>query len=224
MRRKILIGLTAALAVSATAFAGFAGVSSIGGEATNKLASRNLNVSIGGTAYAEPEEIMPGQKLDPTGTSFTVTNDGDLPEYTRVTVKKIFTRNSGEGDEAKTELIEGGEDAGDSEDTEDPAVMTLSDGSWLQASGGMESDSGVTEVYYYARPLNAGESVVLPLEIEIAKAVGNEYQNASLSLEVQVDSVQYAEGENEVNQEGILASFGVIAELDGSGSITALVQ
>ena len=43
-------------------------------------------------------------------------------------------------------------------------------------------------------------------------------------MKAAVDAVQFVEGQNELNAGGILASFGVIAELNEDGSIRSVTQ
>lgn len=215
MRKKYLLLGAAALLVSAAVVSGsLAAISAVGDRATNELGAPTLSVSIG--SYVEPTQtrvgddtqgIMPGDHLSCDG--FVVKNTADVPLYARVTVTKYWTdEKNTKNQDLDANLIQ----------------MNVDETGWLQANEVFSGNSGETEVYYLAKPLASGESATLNLGILISSELSNAAQNAGISVSAQVDAVQYVAGENELNANGILASFGVEAELNGDGSIASVTQ
>lgn len=211
MKKKyLLMGVTATMVVAVAVSGSLAAISASGRQATNKLAAPELEVGVTNAAFEidAGSKIVPGDALDESATKFTVSNTQDISEYTRVTVRKYWTDENGEKDMTK-----------------DASLLTLdASGSWLEAEGGVSFSSGETDVFYLSTPLDAGQSVELPLTIQVANEVDDSYQNYHIELEVSVDSVQYVSGENELNQKGIESTFGVLATLNSDGSIQSLAQ
>lgn len=211
MKKKyLLMGVTATMVVAVAVSGSLAAISASGRQATNKLAAPELEVGVTNAAFEidAGSKIVPGDALDESATKFTVSNTQDISEYTRVTVRKYWTDENGEKDMTK-----------------DASLLTLDvSGSWLEAEGGVSFSSGETDVFYLSTPLDAGQSVELPLTIQVANEVDDSYQNYHIELEVSVDSVQYVSGENELNQKGIESTFGVLATLNSDGSIQSLAQ
>ena len=130
--------------------------------------------------------------------------------YARVTVTKYWTDQNG----AKNNT------------TMDASLIQMSAaaGSWLQAEDVMTGTSNETEVYFYAIPLQPGQTADLNLSLALDKDLTNAYQSAGVKLDATVDAVQFVSGQNKLNADGILASFGVVATLNGDGSIAAVTQ
>lgn len=214
MKKKYaLIGFAAALVTVAIIGGSLAATTANGGAATNALAAHTLGVTIQqpGTAQIQvtgSDHVMPGDTLD--NTSFTFQNTEDVPFYARVTVSKYWI------DETQKKNSE-------TMDANAIELATKSSG-WLQADSVLEGNSGESEVYYYAQPLTAGQSAAMDLNIKLSKELENQYQGQKVQLDVQVDAVQYAKGENELNAEGILTAFGVEASLGADGSIRSVTQ
>ena len=221
MKKKYwLMGITAALVAAVAVSGSLAAVSASGRQATNQLAAPTLDVGVTNQAVElKDSAIVPGGTLDESATTFQVRNTADVDEYTRVTIRKYWVAadTDTENGDAETQAEETGLDAN---------LLSLSvDGSdWLTAEGGMSFTSGETDVFYYNRPISAGETVSLPLTISVSNEADNSYQNAKIQLEVTVDSVQFVKGENELNQQGIENTFGVLADLNGDGSIRSLAE
>lgn len=213
LKNKYLMLGFAALLVSAAIIGGsMATINAVGSAATNKLEAPTLGVSIDYVSSAEAkvedhdDRIMPGDKLDCSG--FLVTNTAEVPLYARVTVTKFWTENGEKNTELNAHLI----------------GMTADEKGWIQAKEGLRGNSGETEVFYLARPLAAGESALLGLDIEISHELGNVYAETGITVKAAVDGVQFVAGENELNAGGILASFGVDAVLNADGSIRSVTQ
>lgn len=214
MKKKYyLLGIAAILVSAAIIGGSLATINAVGNEATNTLGAPTLAVSVGSISSAQAqvgdgkEPIMPGDRLDCSG--FTVTNTAKVPLYARVTVTKYWTdENEEKNTELDAKLIE----------------MEVDESGWLQANEVLTGSSGETEVYYLARPLASGESASLGLEVLISRELGNQGQNAGITVKAAVDAVQFVEGENELNAGGILASFGVEAALNEDGSIRSVTQ
>ena len=211
MKKKYwLMGITAAMVVAVAVSGSLAAVSASGRQATNKLAAPTLEVGVTNQDITlESGAIVPGDTLDESVTAFQVNNRAEIDEYTRVTIRKFWVDENGEKDLDK--------DAG-------LLTMTVNGADWLTAEGGVSFSSGETDVFYYDRPLAPGETVSLPLSIAVSEQADNSYQEAGIQLEVTVDSVQFVKGENELNQQGIENTFGVLADLNGDGSIRSLAQ
>lgn len=211
MRKKYLLMLITAALVAAVALGGsLAAVSASGHQATNQLAAPTLEIGITDASYTvESGVLVPGDQLDERATTFQVNNTAEVAEYTRVTIRKYWVDENGEKNyDLDTSLL----------------TMDVTGNGWLTAEGGISFTSGETDVFYYIRPIASGESVTLPLSIQVSGAADNAYQKAGIQLEVSVDSVQYVAGENELNRQGIENTFGVLATLNGDGSIQSLAQ
>ena len=213
MKKKyLLMGVTAAMVVAVAVSGSLAAVSASGRQATNKLAAPTLNVNVDAAKHYELDVdapgIVPGDTLDKEATTFNVSNNQEISEYTRVTIQKFWLDADGNKDFEK-----------------DASLLTMGvSGDWMEAEGGISFSSGETDVFYLNRPLNPGETVALPLNIQVSNEADDSYQNARIQLEVTVDSVQYVKGENELNAQGIENTFGVVADLDSNGNIKSLMQ
>lgn len=214
MKKKyLMLGVAAILVSLAIAGGSLATRNAVGTEATNLLEAPTLGVSIDNIASAETrvdthgENVMPGDRLDCSG--FVVANTAEVPLYARVTVTKYWLdENDVKNPDLDADLIE----------------MTADESGWLQANEVLVGTSGGTEVYYLARPLDAGETANLNLDIIISNELDNGGNNAGIEIKAEVDAVQYVEGENELNANGILSRFGVDAALNGDGTIASVTQ
>jgi len=211
--KYFVLGLAVLLVSAAVTGGSLAAINAVGSAATNKLEAPTLGVSIDYVASAEAqvgdgdEWIMPGDKLDCSG--FLVTNTAEVPLYARVTVTKYWTDEKDEKSSTLDAHMIG---------------MTANETGWLQANEVLRGNSGETEVYYLARPLNAGESAMLGLDIVISEKLGNVGMGAGIKVKATVDGVQFVAGQNELNAGGILASFGVDAALNADGTIRTVTQ
>lgn len=215
MKKKYALALAAVLLAGAVLTGGsLAATSASGQAATEDLAAPKLQVSIGQSSSGQlsvsspKENLMPGDSLGSAG--FTVENTADVSLYARVTVTKYWT--------------DGGETKNNTTMSAGTIDMTLTSSSWLQAEEVLSGNSGETEVYYYAIPLQPGQSADLDLDLLLDSSLTNGYQGAGVTLTAQVDAVQYVAGENELNASGILATFGVVATLNADGSIQSVTQ
>ncbi|MEA4966209.1 MAG: hypothetical protein VB055_10345 [Oscillospiraceae bacterium] len=214
MKKKLILLITAGLLVAAAIVGGsLAATSASGQKATSDLAAPTLQVSVGQSASraltldAEDSVQMPGDQL--AGAGFTIENTAEVPLYARVTVTKYWTDANAKNNTTKdSDLIH----------------MSAQTGSWLQAQAIFAGTTDETEVYYYALPLQPGQTATLDLDIALDETLGNDYQSAGIVLEATVDAVQYVAGQNELNADGILATFGVVATLGGDGGIQSVTQ
>lgn len=166
--------------------------------------------------YQLTQPVMPGDTValaDATGKAgvYSVQNTGSVAAYVRVTVTKYWA------------------------DEENNGKRTDLDGSAIQVSapagsGWLESDppfsSGETQTFYFCRPISPQEaSEALLQSLAVDAALGNEYTDKTIRLEAVAEGVQFAgAAHGDVNQKGILTSWGVLAQLDEDGNITAIEQ
>ena len=214
MKKKyLLLGVTAILVATAIIGGSLAAINAVGEEAINNLGAPTLEVGIDSVSSVEAkisdgtENFMPGSEVDCSG--YIVENTAEVPLYARVTVTKYWSNEENEKNkDLDAKLIE----------------MSVDESGWLQANEVMMGNSGETVVYYLATPLAPGESASLPLKVSISAELGNEGQGNGIMMKAEVDAVQYVEGQPELNANGILASFGVLAELGNDGSIISVTQ
>ena len=104
--------------------------------------------------------------------------------------------------------------------------LGLNSADWIQADKLFEGNSDETEVYYYRYPVPAGQSTSELLEtIGIPADLTNEYADKTVHLEAVADGVQFAGADaNELNASGILASWGVSAQLDENGNLVSVTE
>ena len=186
MKKKYwLMGITATLVVAVAVSGSLAAVSASGRQATNKLAAPTLEVGVTNQAVELTDSaIVPGGTLNEDATAFQVHNTAEIDEYTRVTIRKYWVAADTENGDAETQAEETGLDA-------NLLSLSVAGSDWLTAEGGVSFTSGETDVFYYNRPISAGETVSLPLTISVSNEADNSYQNARIQLEVTVDSVQF---------------------------------
>lgn len=217
VKKRIILLCAAAVLVAAVIVGGsIASISATGKVATNEMTARTLKVNVSSNYTLDTENLMPGDTVDKNATTFTVKNTAATPAYIRVTVNKFLLSNANENgsDWQKNTALSA-------------SLISLNvDGNqnWLRAQGGMLSTSHETDVLYYSIPVGSGESVSLPLSLMIDTKADDSYINTRIELNVKVDAVQYAQGENKLNADGILGTFGVAATLNSDGSISMLSE
>lgn len=150
---------------------------------------------------ADEIEVKDGYKVD---------NTGNVDAYIRVTVTKYWADGKGKTTDLAAENIE----------------LGLNSADWLQAESLFEGNSNETEVYYYKYPVPAGQSTSELLEtIGIPADLTNDYADKTVKLEAVADGVQFAGADAaDLNASGILASWGVVAELDANGNLVSVTE
>lgn len=115
-----------------------------------------------------PEEgitgVMPGMGVDKV---VYVENEGSIPFYTRISMEQIITPAEGVEAELSFEYI----------------TLDLNTEQWLEQDG----------YYYYYRALEPGEKTEpLFTKVSFGPEMGNEYQNATVEVDVLAQAVQSA--------------------------------
>ncbi len=217
MKTKLILMVTAVLLVAAAIVGGsLAATSASGQKVTADLAAPTLQASITGQPIPqrislenEDNSLMPGDKLGNVG--FTIENTAEVPLYAKVTVTKYWQE---EEIEARDNTAKDANLIG----------MDTDVAGWLQANDVLSGNSGETEVFYLAYPLQPGEAANLNLNVMLDNKIGNDYQILGIVIEGKVEAVQFVSGQNNLNADGILSTFGVIVTLNGDGSIQSVVQ
>ena len=152
---------------------------------------------------------MPADEIE-VKDGYQVDNTGSVDAYIRVTVTKYWA----EGEDKTTKLAAGNIELG------------LNSADWIKAEKLFEGNSDETEVYYYKYPVPAGQSTSELLEtIGIPADLTNEYAGMNVHLEAVADGVQFAGADAaDLNASGILASWGVVAELDENGNLVSVTE
>lgn len=212
MKKKYILLLTAALLLAVSLIGGsLAAVSASGAPVESTLGAPTLRLSLGSNAQTEAAlegqngVFMPGDALP--GTSFTVTNNGELPFYVKVTITKYWTEDGQKDFKRSATTLN----------------MTAGNG-WLCPASPLKGSSGETETFYCAVPIQPGSSAVLEVELNLDTELENDYQGMGVCLKAQAEAVQFVSGQNALNADGLRATFGVLATLNGDGSIAALAQ
>lgn len=225
MKKRFLLMGAALVLVAATAVGGSLAAGQIEGDRAvgAPLAATTLQIGWAdgqtrspAAEYQLTQPVMPGDTIalaDATGKAgvYSVQNTGSVAAYVRVTVTKYWA------------------------DEENNGKRTDLDGSAIQVSapagsGWLESDppfsSGETQTFYFCRPISPQEaSEALLQSLAVDAALGNEYTDKTIRLEAVAEGVQFAgAAHGDVNQKGILTSWGVLAQLDEDGNITAIEQ
>lgn len=225
MKKRFLLMGAALVLVAATAVGGSLAAGQIEGDRAvgAPLAATTLQIGWAdgqtrspAAEYQLTQPVMPGDTValaDATGKAgvYSVQNTGSVAAYVRVTVTKYWA------------------------DEENNGKRTDLDGSAIQVSapagsGWLESDppfsSGETQTFYFCRPISPQEaSEALLQSLAVDAALGNEYTDKTIRLEAVAEGVQFAgAAHGDVNQKGILTSWGVLAQLDEDGNITAIEQ
>ena len=215
-KRVLLMGLAAVMVMGAVVGGSLAaGQASAENPVTAPLAAATLNIEWTG-GESDPvaltvtdKALMPADEID-VKDGYKVDNTGNVDAYIRVTVTKYWA----EGEDKTTKLAAGNIQLG------------LNSEDWIKAEKLFEGNSGETEVYYYKYPVPAGQSTSELLKtIGIPASLTNEYAGMTVHLEAVADGVQFAGADaNELNASGILASWGVKAELDANGNLISVTE
>lgn len=162
------------------------------------------------------QPVMPSDTValaDATGKAgvYSVQNTGSVAAYVRVTVTKYWADEENNG--KRTDL-----------DGSAIQVSAPAGSGWLESNPPFSS--GETQTFYFCRPISPQEaSEALLQSLAVDAALGNEYTDKTIRLEAVAEGVQFAgAAHGDVNQKGILTSWGVLAQLDEDGNITAIEQ
>lgn len=166
--------------------------------------------------YQLTQPVMPSDTValaDATGKAgvYSVQNTGSVAAYVRVTVTKYWADEENNG--KRTDL-----------DGSAIQVSAPAGSGWLESNPPFSS--GETQTFYFCRPISPQEaSEALLQSLAVDAALGNEYTDKTIRLEAVAEGVQFAgAAHGDVNQKGILTSWGVLAQLDEDGNITAIEQ
>ena len=215
-KRVLLMGLAAVMVMGAVVGGSLAaGQASAENPVTAPLAAATLNIEwTGGKSDPVPlavtdKALMPADEIE-VKDGYKVDNTGSVDAYIRVTVTKYWADGKGKTTDLAAENIE----------------LGLNSEDWLQAESLFEGNSNETEVYYYKYPVPAGQSTSELLEtIGIPADLTNDYADKTVKLEAVADGVQFAGADAaDLNASGILASWGVVAELDANGNLVSVTE
>ena len=217
MKKKVLLmGLAAVMVMGAVVGGSLAaGQASAENPVTAPLAAATLNIEWTGgksdpvTLAVTDKTLMPADEIE-VKDGYKVDNTGSVDAYIRVTVTKYWADGKGKTTDLAAENIE----------------LGLNSADWLQAESLFEGNSNETEVYYYKYPVPAGQSTSELLEsIGIPADLTNDYADKTVKLEAVADGVQFAGADAaDLNASGILASWGVVAELDANGNLVSVTE
>lgn len=215
-KRVLLMGLAAVMVMGAVVGGSLAaGQASAENPVTAPLAAATLNIEWTG-GESDPvaltvtdKALMPADEIE-VKDGYQVDNTGSVDAYIRVTVTKYWADADGKTTDLDAANIE----------------LGLNSADWIKAEKLFEGNSGETEVYYYKCPVPAGQSTSELLEtIGIPASLTNEYAGMTVHLEAVADGVQFAGADaNELNASGILASWGVSAQLDENGNLVSVTE
>ena len=215
-KRVLLMGLAAVMVMGAVVGGSLAaGQASAENPVTAPLAAATLNIEWTGgksdpvTLEVTDKALMPADEIE-VKDGYKVDNTGSVDAYIRVTVTKYWADGKGKTTDLAAENIE----------------LGLNSEDWLQAESLFEGNSNETEVYYYKYPVPAGQSTSELLEtIGIPADLTNDYADKTVKLEAMADGVQFAGADAaDLNASGILASWGVVAELDANGNLVSVTE
>lgn len=215
-KRVLLMGLAAVMVMGAVVGGSLAaGQASAEKPVTAPLAAATLKIewnggkseSVGFTVT--DRTLMPADNIE-VDNGYEVDNTGSVDAYIRVTVTKYWADGKGKTTDLDASSIQ----------------LGLNSTDWLQAEKLFAGNSGETEVYYYKYPVPAGQSTSELLEtIGIPADLTNEYADKTVKLEAVADGVQFAGADAaDLNASGILASWGVVAQLDANGNLVSVTE
>lgn len=199
-KKRILMGVAAALILTAIGGGSLAFFSATGSKVQQKINTRNLDV-----AFYEDDTKLPNNEInvkvttpgEPIKKEVGIVNYGDVPLYARITIKKYWASGDKKlqsADFDKSKIIVGCANLGNSS------------GNWIKYSEDKEEI-----VLYYTDPVAAGDrSEIFMDEISISEDLGNDYTGTNVMLSLEVDAVQVYAG-----TDAILSEWGVAAEMDG---------
>lgn len=211
-KRIVLMGVAAALTATALIGGSLAYFQADGNDVQQQINTKTLDISLKNTNLPTETVLLPNampgedKELD---NKLVVSNTGDTPLYTRVTVtkswgagdKNSFVKDS-EKDSGAIELVPG----------ENWKVMTNTDG----------NDENI--YLYYTRPVDVNSQTDAVLDrIKIAENLKNEYADKNIKIDVEVDAVQASQSET-AREDAILTEWGVLASFDENGNITSIEE
>lgn len=212
-KRYILMAVTAALVFAVAAGGTMAAnrvVTDDIADVATPLASYDLEIGL--TEGTEGVPATPGTPLtaaDEDFEPFTASNAGTVPAYVRVTITKYWETAGGDILPADNVTI----DYGAGEDK------------WVQGAASLfdEGENPDTVIFYHKAPIEGGQpaagTLVQTITID-GEATNNAYADATLHVEAVAEGVQFAGADNnDVNQNAILAAWGVQATLTADGAI-----
>ena len=202
-KRIVLMGVAAALTATALIGGSLAYFQADGNDVRQQINTKTLGISLkdakngnlpSGTVLLP--NAMPGEDKE-LENKLVVSNTGDTPLYTRVTISKSW----GAGDE--NSFVK------DSE----------------KDSGAIEFDGNDENMYlYYTKPVDVNSQTDAVLDrIKIAEDLKNEYADKSIKIDVEVDAVQASQSET-AREDAILTEWGVLASFDENGNITSIEE
>lgn len=211
-KRILLMGVAAALTTTAIVGGSLAYFQADGRNVQQQISTRTLGISLTDAQSGElPEDsillkgAMPGAEIN-LENKLVVTNTGDTPLYTRVTVSKCW--GSYENDSFQKEF-----------DKDSEAIKLTANSDWY-----VWEETDENWYLYYRNPLSvSGQTSSILESLEIAETLTNEYANKGIQLKVEVDAVQASESAT-ARQDAILAEWGVWAEFDGNGNILSIEE
>lgn len=217
MKKKVLLmGLAAVMVMGAVVGGSLAaGQASAENPVTAPLAAATLNIEWTG-GKSDPvilavtdKALMPADEIE-VKDGYKVDNTGSVDAYIRVTVTKYWADGKGKTTDLDASNIQ----------------LGLNSADWIQAESLFEGNSNETEAYYYKYPVPAGQSSSELLEtIGIPADLTNDYADKTVKLEAVADGVQFAGADAaDLNASGILASWGVVAELDANGNLVSVTE
>lgn len=215
-KRVLLMGLAAVMVMGAVVGGSLAaGQASAENPVTAPLAAATLNIEWTG-GESDPvaltvtdKALMPADEIE-VKDGYQVDNTGSVDAYIRVTVTKYWADADGKTTDLDAANIE----------------LGLNSADWIKAEKLFEGNSDETEVYYCRYPVAAGQSTSELLEtIGIPASLTNEYAGMTVHLEAVADGVQFAGADAaDLNASGILASWGVSAQLDENGNLVSVTE
>lgn len=216
-KRYILMAVTAALVFAVAAGGTMAAnrvVTEEIADVSTPLASYNLEIGL--TEGGEKTVAVPGTPLTAAGNDFvpfTVSNQGNISAYVRVTVTKYWKTAAGDVLPADNVTIDYG--AAEAEWAQGPASL-FDDGT---------EENPDTVIFYHKAPMSGstpGSSLLNTITID-GESTGNAYAGATLYVEAVAEGVQFSGADrSDVNESAILAAWGVKADLNADGSIAAV--
>ena len=222
MKKKIIIVALAAVLTATTMIGGsLAYFSAEGNKVQQQINTMTLGIKLqdvvvdaeGKEIAAEPidgalyvERVMPGEVVDKT---MRVNNPEEVTEYVRVSVRKYWTKNSGDEvvklpEKDANAIILKPVNAG--EDERERWIVTK------------ETDEHI--ILYYTKPLAEGENTKNFMEqIMISEKIKNDYAGLGVALEFETEGIQVFAA-----QDAFLSEWGVKPVIDEDGYILQIEE
>lgn len=207
-KRLVLMGITAALTVTAVTGGALAAFQAAGSPAQNRISIRDLEISLKeGTAFGGRSDVSGQYKVMP-GDEITrpvaVENTGSTELYARI----VITRHWGYEENG---VVEKDFDL-------DPEMIRLDlaeDGSWIVDP----TSTGERIVLYYSRPVEPDASTTEVMSgFEIPEDLTNAYGGKTVCLDLKADAIQTL-----AIQDAALSEWGVALTIE-DGVITAVAN